>query len=306
MARILIGTADGIRDFDLGGGDGAVEHAGRNVTALARTGAYYWAILDRREIQRTTDEGWLQVTALDRYRGNCLADTDIAGVLVGTSEAHLYRLEKDAAEPVTAFDQVEGRSGWYTPWGGPPASRSISEDDDAVFVNVHVGGIVRSRDGGATWEPTIDIDSDVHKVWAGWNRVFGACAWGLAASTDGGATWDIRSDGPHARYCRGVAVVGDTVLVSASNGPRGGRAAVYRGSVDGGPLERCRNGLPEWFDGNIDSYCLDAAPDLGVAVFGTEDGRVFASTDEGSSWTEVASGLPSIECVLVLPGQSRP
>ncbi len=305
MTRILVGTADGIREFDVSGHPASAQHSGRHVTALARTGVHYWAILDRREIWRTTEEGWSHLATLDRYGGNCLADTDVAGVLVGTSEAHLYRVEKSDVEPVTAFDQVQGRSEWYTPWGGPPDSRSISEDDDAVFVNVHVGGIVRSTDGGATWEPTIDIDSDVHKVWAGWDRVFGACAWGLAASTDGGTEWSIRSEGLHATYCRGVAVVGDTVLVSASNGPRGGRAAVYRGSVDGGPLERCRTGLPEWFDGNIDSYCLDAAPDLGVAVFASEDGRVFASTDEGATWAEVASGLASIECVLVMPAVDR-
>ncbi len=301
MARILVGTADGIHEFRLDGTAGAVTHGHRDVTALARSGTDSWAIVDRSEIWRTTEEGWSHVATLDRDRANCLADTDIAGVLVGTSEARLYRVEKDSVESISAFDQVEGRSDWYTPWGGPPDSRSISEDDDAVFVNVHVGGIVRSTDGGASWQPTIDIDSDVHKVWAGWNRVFGACAWGLTASTDGGATWEIRSDGLHARYCRGVAVVGDTVLVSASNGPRGGRAAVYRGSVDGGPLERCRSGLPEWFDGNIDSYCLDAAPDLGVAAFGTEDGRLFASTDEGTTWAEVASGLSSVTCVLVMP-----
>ncbi len=301
MARILAGTADGVLELDSAGQSGDVEHGGRKVTGLARTGADYWTILDGREIWRTTDDGWSHVTTLDPYRGDCMADTDIAGVLVGTSEAHLYRVEKNAAEPVSAFDQVDGRSEWYTPWGGPPASRSISEDDDAVFVNVHVGGIVRSMDGGATWEPTIDIDSDVHKVWAGWGRVFGACAWGLAESTDAGKTWTMRSDGLHAKYCRGVAVCGETVLVSASNGPSGGRAAVYRGSLAGGPLERCRNGLPEWFGGNIDSYCLDAASDLGVAVFGTEDGRVFVSTDEGATWTEVASGLRAIQCVLTMP-----
>jgi hypothetical protein len=94
-----------------------------------------------------------------------------------------------------------------------------------------------------------------------------------------------------------VTVCGDTVLVSASNGPRGGRAAVYRRAL--GSLERCRTGLPEWFDGNVDSAWLDAMPEL--AAFGTEDGRVFASADEGNTWDEVTAGLPSIGAVLVMP-----
>jgi hypothetical protein len=69
------------------------------------------------------------------------------------------------------------------------------------------------------------------------------------------------------------------------------------GAFDGGPFERCSNGLPEWFDGNVDSAWLDAT--TGLAAFGTEDGRVFASVDEGRSWDEVASALPRIWCVMV-------
>ena len=100
----------------------------------------------------------------------------------------------------------------------------------------------------------------------------------------------------------GVALSGETLLVSASDGPRGGRSAVYRGALRGGAFERCRSGLPEWFDDNIDSLCLDALPDAGAAAFGTEDGRVFASTDEGVAWTEVATGLGPVGCVLLIPG----
>lgn len=183
--------------------------------------------------------------------------------------------------------------------GRPPDTRSISEDGEAVYVNVHVGGIVRSRDQGRSWVPTIDVDADVHRVWAGDPGVFAACALGLAISTDGGDTWEIESDGLHATYSRGVTVCGDTVLISASDGPRGGRAALYRRALTGGSIERCRNGLPEWFDGNVDSAWLDATPEL--AAVGTADGRAFASGDGGATWEEVASGLPSIECVLVMP-----
>ena len=121
----------------------------------------------------------------------------------------------------------------------------------------------------------------------------------LYISRDRGNTWTLRSDGLEAPYSRAVAVCGDSVLVSASDGPRGGRGAVYRGDLEGGRLERCQTGLPEWFDDNIDTYCLDALPQGSFVAFGTSDGRVFASDDAGVSWVELASGLPQVQRVLV-------
>jgi hypothetical protein len=302
MTSILVGAADGVHTF----GDGAhtLERVGGAedrpgaVTALARAGSERWAIVDH-EVWRSEGDEWSGLVNALNLELRCLADTR-AGILVGTAEAHLARVvaPPNPLETVESFDQAEGRDRWYTPWGGPPDTRSISEDKDAVYVNVHVGGIVRTRDQGATWEPTIDIDADVHRVWAGEPCVFAACARGLAVSMDGGDAWEIRRDGLHAPYCRAVTVCGDTVLVSASLGPRGGRAALYRGSVAGGPLERCRTGLPEWFEDNIDSPWLDATSEL--AAFGSADGRVFASGDEGATWGEVTSGLERIAAVLVV------
>jgi len=111
----------------------------------------------------------------------------------------------------------------------------------------------------------------------------------------------MRSDGLDAPYSRAVAVCGDAVLVSASTGPRGGRAAVYRGGLGGGSFVRCTAGLPAWFDDNIDTYCLDALNDGSFAAFGTGDGHLFGSTDAGATWSELASGLPPIQHVLVVP-----
>jgi hypothetical protein len=299
--RILAGTDDGIRAFDSDGRPGPQEFAGRAVTALGAEYPETWAILDGSEVWRTDGAtAWSRRGSLSGLRANCIADTR-AGYLVGTSEARLYTVGDAGLEPVDAFEAVEGRSGWYTPWGGPPDVRSITEDFDAVFVNVHVGGIVRSTDEGASWEPTIDVEADVHRVLSRDGRVFAACAWGLAVSSDRGDTWDYRTDGLHATYCRGVALVGDAVLVSASSGPRGSRSALYRGEVTGRSLEKCAAGLPEWFDSNVDSLALDGAPDHGVAAFGTSDGRVFASSDEGRTWSQVTDGLPPVLSLLLMP-----
>jgi hypothetical protein len=301
VARILVGTSDGLHRFDASGERIGLEHAGRRVTAIAREGWELWAILDGSGLWHTAGiDWWFHAGELQGLASTCLAGTR-AGVVVGTSDAGLFRVAGEGLERVPGFDQVEGRGDWYTPWGGPAETRSISEDRSAVYVNVHVGGIARSRDSGDTWQPTIGIHADVHRVATGHDRVFAACARGLAVSRDQGDSWTYRTEGLHAGYCRGVAVCGDTLLLSASTGPGGGHSAVYRSGVEAGPFERCSVGLPEWFDKNIDSYWLDVLPDGSLAAFASSDGAVYASADQGATWSHVAAGLPSIQCLLVLP-----
>ncbi len=300
MLRILVATRDGVHTLDQRGHDAAVEHAGRSVTAVVRDGPQLWAILDREQVWHAPDEGeWRHVATLEGVAATCIAMTD--AIHVGSSKARLFRLTDGALEPVEAFDAAEGRDSWYTPWGGPPDTRSISEWGDDVYVNVHVGGVLHTEDSGRTWNPTIDIDADVHQVATAGGLVLAAGARGLSTSTDKGATWSLRTDGLDARYSRAVVVCGDQVLLSASEGPRGGRAGVYRADLAGGAFERCRTGLPEWFDENIDTYCLDALNDGSYAAFGTADGRVYGSDDGGLRWLELITGLPSVQHLLLVP-----
>ena len=300
MPTILVATRDGMHTFDGDGQPRGEDHVGRSVTSLGRADTELWAILDASELWHATGSDWSHVTDLERLRATCVTAIG-ADVFVGSSEARLFRLAGEALEPVDAFDHASGRETWHTPWGGPPDTRSMANWEDEIYVNVHVGGILRSGDWGETWTPTIDVDADVHHVTTAAGMVLAACAGALAVSTDRGATWAYRTDGLESRYSRAVAVCGGSVLLSASNGPRGGRAAVYRGDLSGGTFERCRAGLPEWFDDNIDTYRLDALPDGTLASFGTSDGHLYGSTDEGVTWNELASGLPSVQRVLVLP-----
>ena len=299
MTRTLVGTPDGLMTIDDGGSVGPVQLSGRSVAAVVRDGPELWAIVDRSEVWYAPEADWRRVATLEGHEATCIAMTD--ALHVGSSEARLFRLSDGTFEPVLAFDDAPGREDWYTPWGGPPATRSMSEWGDDVYVNVHVGGILHTGDHGRTWNPTIDIDADVHQVATTRTLVLAACAGGLATSVDRGSTWTMRSDGLEAPYSRAVVVCGDTVLVSASDGPRGGRAAVYRGDLDAGPFERCTAGLPGWFDGNIDTFHLDALNDGSFAAFATSDGRLFGSEDAGSTWRELASDLGAVQHILVLP-----
>lgn len=296
--KVLVGTEDGLHD--VGGG---VEFPGRTVTALARDGSAWWSIVDGRAIWRSAGGSWEEVAEGGDLARNCLLPTE-AGLFVGTAEAHLLRLARGGMEAVPGFEEIEGRDAWYTPWGGPPDTRSLAVDrNGTLYANVHVGGIARSADGGLTWKRTIDIDTDVHQVLAHPTTpglVLAATGdAGLAVSANGGDWWDFQTEGLHANYSRAVAVAGDAVLVTASESHLGRNAAVYRRPLSGGAFERCAKGLPEWFRHNIDTHCLAAAGPF--AAFGTADGSVFASSDAGETWKAVASGLPRVTCVTLGP-----
>src|SRR5262245_20715177 len=154
---VVVATDDGLHVFDVGGASGGGrrfdELAGREVLGLELRGGEPWAIVDGKELWRSVDGHWGGVAMTGRRRATCLAATP-AGLLVGTAGAHLLHLEADTLRPVAGFDQAEGRAEWYTPWGAPADVRSISAAlDGAIYVNVHVGGVLRSTDGGATWRP---------------------------------------------------------------------------------------------------------------------------------------------------------
>ena len=91
------------------------------------------------------------------------------------------------------------------------------------------------------------------------DHVVAATALGLAESLDAGETWRFVIDGLHAEYARAVALDGEHLFMSASVGPRGGRAALYRRTGDAAGFAKCTGGLPEWFGQNIDSHHLAAA-----------------------------------------------
>jgi hypothetical protein len=105
------------------------------------------------------------------------------------------------------------------------------------------------------------------------------------------------TEGLHAPYARAVALDGDRLFLSASTGPRGGRAAVYRREPGSDAFTRCDGSLPEWFAGNVDTYHLAAGG--GTALFATEEGEVFLSEDGGGSWRRVPGEHARVTCVGV-------
>jgi photosystem II stability/assembly factor-like uncharacterized protein len=208
-------------------------------------------------------------------------------------------------ERLGGFEHVSGRDRWYAGTTlvdgrvvGPPLgirSMAATCNHAALLANVHVGGIPRSTDGGATWQPTIEIDSDVHQVCAHPTRpeiVIAAAGIGLCISRDGGQTWTIEREGLHASYCSAVTFAGDDILVAASTDHFAQQGAIYRRPVDPeGVISPVSGGLPQWLDGIADTGNI-AACGLAVAV-ADRAGNLFLSEDGGRTWSCGAEKLPT-------------
>ena len=297
--RVTIGTDDGL--YELGERE-ELRFEGHKVSALVRERASHWAVIDNTTIWRAADgREWRQVADSGSLVVNCVLPRE-GYALVGTADAHLLTLRDGLLSRVRAFDEAPGRDTWHTPSGAPPDTRSLTFDaEGTLYANVHVGGVVRATDVAGSWEPTIEVEADVHEVVfdASSGTLFAASAIGLASSADGGTTWKFETEGLHGAYQRAVAVAGETVLVSASTGPHSDRGAMYRKPIDkAAPFTKCEHGLPEWFPSNINTFCLSAAGD--TAAFGTSEGEVYLSTDRGVNWSRLAENLPAVRALVVV------
>jgi hypothetical protein len=292
------------RDHELGA---------QSVRALASDGkGGALAIVNGRALRRRAPDGvWSTIATTEMDLACCVAVGDT--IYVGTDDARVLRVDADGAlEQLRGFDVVAGREDWYAGSAvingervGPPLGiRSIAATADGavLFANVHVGGIPRSTDGGVTWQPTVDVDSDVHEVRAHPQRpdlVMAAAAIGLWVSHDGGVTWNVEQEGLHAPYCSAVAFAGDDVLVSASLDHFAAQGAIYRRRVDGqGTLVAVRDGLPAWTDGIVDTGCI--ATGGSAVAFADQAGNLYLSPDVGRSWSRRANGLPPPSGVLLV------
>lgn len=261
--------------------------------------------------RRTADEKWHAIGSSPVNLSCCVAVGD--AVYAGTDDARVLCIDATGrCSPLNGFEGVDGRERWYAGAAlvdgrliGPPLgirSMAATCDGSVLLANVHVGGIPRSVDGGETWQPTIDIDADVHQVCTHPTRphlVAAAAAAGLCISRDGGTTWAIEGEGLHARYCSAVAFVGDDIFVAASTDHFAPRGAVYRRPIDGtGPLEPIGGGLPRWISGICDTGGIEARNE--TVLIADQSGNMYESTNLGRTWAHRATGRQYPTGLLIL------
>jgi hypothetical protein len=309
---ILVATwSDGLLALT---GDGSTQEiANQPVRGLApdgRGGAL--AIIGGHSLRRRAPSGEWTTVAMSEFELSCCMAVGDA-IYAGTDDARMLRLSPGSRvlKTIDGFDNVAGRDAWFAGSAivngqrvGPPLGiRSVAANANGttLFANVHVGGIPRSMDGGRTWQPTIDINSDVHEVCthpADPDIVAAASAVGLCISRDAGATWTIECNGLHASYCSAVAFSGDNIFVSASVDPFVAQGRIYRRPIrPDGEIVAVEDGLPAWTNGRADTGCIATKGSTIAVVDGA--GTLYLSTKFGRAWSRSSSELPTPSSVLI-------
>lgn len=240
------------------------------------------------------------VSATERVKGHGV-------VYAGTEPSALFRSE-DGGE---TWRELEGlRELPSAPeWSFPPRPhtnhvRWILPDPNAegkVYVSIEAGAVVRSADGGESWEDRRpEGPRDAHtlamhlrapgRVYAAAGDGFLEEGTGYAESPDGGDTWTKPNRGLSHHYLWGVAVDPgdpDTVLVSAARSPRmahnpfDAESAIYRKTADE-PWRKTEEGLPE--DRGTLAPVLTTNPAEPGVFYALSNRGVHRSADAGLSW----------------------
>ncbi len=270
-----------------------------------------------------------QVWSLGHAHGTLYAGTKPAALLRSTDGGATWARVDGLTDHPSSDSWNPGAAGLVL--------HSIVFDPDAPqkqWVGISAAGVFATEDGGATWErrnrlsnaeacghhdhPAAPRDGEtghcVHNIMrapGGADLLYQQNHHGVWRSPDGGRSWDDITPGLPSTFGFPIRVHPHdphTIWTLPLNGDMAGRfppdaaCAVWRSRDGGNSWTDLRAGLPQrncYFTVLRQAMAGDARDAPGL-YFGTNSGSVFASLDEGDTWSEIARHLPTILSVETL------
>ena len=208
----------------------------------------------------------------------------------------------------------------WEPGAGGGAVHTVLPDPvtDRVTVAMSTGGVYVSEDGATGWEPRNrgisavflpeppEYGQCVHKVAVDAGdpaRMYAQNHFGVFRTDDGGGSWTSIAEGLPADFGFPIAASPTTpgtawvvpLVADMQRVPPDGRLRVHRTRDAGATWTELGKGLPDdsWTAVLRDAFCADDGDPTGLYL-GTRDGCVYASADEGDTFTLVAEHLPDV------------
>jgi len=311
------------------------DHASGSIYAAAASewhGSAVWRSPDLGETWEHSSEGLSyenedlklsKVSNLAAAHGRVLAGAEGAGIFESRDGGVTWSL-------LTTLEGEPGRDDWNDPSKQPPGHLGLSAihphpDEPSRFMAIVQGyGLFETTDDGASWAPRNrglradwpreydEIGFCVHKVAIAptdLSRMYQQNHCGMHRSDDGGASWTEITEGLPTDFGFAAAVHPhdkETFYVIPLDPGHArcmpeGSAAVWRTRDAGSTWQRLDKGLPQE-NAHVgvlrEGMAIDPLDQPGL-YFGTSTGQVFASADEGESWSEIAEYLPAISSVEV-------
>jgi len=268
---------------------------------------------DRGESWREINEGILYKEAWS------LAQHPTTGELVlGTGPSSIFK-SNDGGDSWTDCEQLRNlpeTEDWTFP--GPPHISHVkgvalcAEDPKIIFGAIEEGWLIRSKDGGESWQNIKDgTEFDSHSVAVmpgGSNVVIATSGKSFYKSVDGGDRFTKCAAGLDRRYMAQAAFhpARPRIFLTAAAAvpppfwrrPEGADTAFYRSDDQGESWRRLSGGLPEYFKAAPRAVAGDPE-DPKTFLFGMTDGAVWMTEDAGESFRQILAGMPQVMSIRV-------